>query len=272
MLTNLQKKIVASLAPYKSEDSYFAGGSILNLDCLRFSQDIDIFHDNHEQSTIYFARDIRILRKDGFYVELISGMEKGGTGEVLVSDGCEKTIIQWTTDSSYRFFPLIQDNFFGFRLHHVDAATNKVLALAGRSDVIRDYYDICTMIANSEPVAAYIWAACDKDPGYCPNSLLERMSFHSKFREESLLLINAENKLTLRDCKTFFTTMVDDTKEKFAYMPCNEYGTLYLKPDDKSVFFPSLQEFREESFIRHKGSVRGSMPQFLVPSRKKHKS
>ncbi|MDR3176149.1 MAG: hypothetical protein LBU06_06410 [Desulfovibrio sp.] len=263
MLTSLQKKIVKLLAPYKSEESYFAGSSTLNTKLLRFSNDMDIFHDEYEQCILHFKSDIEILEKNGLYIIQKRNMQNGDIGEVDVFHGNEKTTIQWATDSAFRFFPLVQDPIFGFKLHHVDAATNKILALAGRGDVIRDYYDVCNMIFEKEPVVAYIWAACGKDPGYSPHTLLEWMSRHTKFQEESLLLIQAEKKFSLHECKEIFMTMADEAREKFSYAPCNEIGTLYLKFSDRSVFFPSLSDFEEGNFVRHRGSIRGSMPQFV---------
>ena len=46
-------------------------------------------------------------------------------------------------DSAFRFFPVVQDQLLGWRLHHFDAATNKALTLAARAET-RDYIDITT--------------------------------------------------------------------------------------------------------------------------------
>ena len=43
--------------------------------------------------------------------------------------------IEWVQDSAFRFFPVQEDERFGYRLHDADAAINKVLALAGRDEV-----------------------------------------------------------------------------------------------------------------------------------------
>ena len=39
--------------------------------------------------------------------------------------------IEWAQDSAFRFYPVHEDDRFGYRLHDADAAINKVLALAG---------------------------------------------------------------------------------------------------------------------------------------------
>ena len=87
------------------------------------------------------------------------------SGEVLAID--------WAADSAFRFFPIVQDPLLGWRLHHFDAATNKALTLAARTET-RDYIDILEL-HRQFPLAAICWAACGKDPGFTPLSLLSMM-------------------------------------------------------------------------------------------------
>lgn len=51
--------------------------------------------------------------------------------------------------------------------------TNKALALSARTET-RDYVDIVEL-QRTYPLAAICWAACGKDPGFTPLSLLKRM-------------------------------------------------------------------------------------------------
>src|SRR5207245_1582853 len=81
--------------------------------------------------------------------------------------------IDWAADSAYRFFPIERDPVLGWRLHLFDAATNKALTLAARTET-RDYIDI-TEFHQRFPLAAICWAACGKDPGFTPLSLLRMM-------------------------------------------------------------------------------------------------
>ncbi len=60
----------------------------------------------------------------------------------------------------------------GFTMHPIDLSINKVLALAGR-DEARDYLDVLTAHEKILPLAGLVWAACGKDPGFSPDSLLE---------------------------------------------------------------------------------------------------
>lgn len=91
--------------------------------------------------------------------------------EAVVARGSDRTAIQWARGSAFRFFPLIDDERFGLVLHPFDLATNKVLAMAGRLEV-RDWIDVLTCDDKMQPFGYLVWAACGKDPGYNPQSLL----------------------------------------------------------------------------------------------------
>ncbi|MDP9170825.1 MAG: hypothetical protein M3N54_09435, partial [Acidobacteriota bacterium] len=54
------------------------------------------------------------------------------------------TRLEWVVDSDYRFFPTVRDEIFGYVLHPVDLATNKVMAAAGRRE-LRDLVDLVTI-------------------------------------------------------------------------------------------------------------------------------
>jgi len=52
-----------------------------------------------------------------------------------------------------------------------DLATNKVLALAGRLEA-RDWIDVLVCHERIQNLGYLFWAACSKDPGFSPSSLL----------------------------------------------------------------------------------------------------
>jgi hypothetical protein len=79
--------------------------------------------------------------------------------------------MQWARDSAYRFFPLAEDPLMGLTLHPFDLATNKVLAMSGRVEA-RDWIDVLLCDERLQPFGYLAWAACGKDPGYNPRSLL----------------------------------------------------------------------------------------------------
>lgn len=178
-LTTLQKEVLALLAANRSEESHFAGGIVLNAadDSARFSHDFDIFHEIASEVTRASNQDVETLRKAGFTVETLSRQgewEKESTfRKAQVKEPGATLEIDWAADSAFRFFPIERDPLLGWRLHLFDAATNKALTLSARTET-RDYVDIVELHATF-PLAAICWAACGKDPGFNPLSLLKMM-------------------------------------------------------------------------------------------------
>ncbi len=178
-LTAFQKEVLALLAAQRSEVSHFAGGTVLNADdeSARYSHDFDIFHELAEEVTSASAQDVVVLRAAGFEVQTLSRdgeWEKTCTfRKARVIRGTESVEIDWAADSAFRFFPIEQDPQFGWRLHLFDLATNKALTLSARTET-RDYVDILELHQRF-PLSAICWAACGKDPGFTPLSLLKMM-------------------------------------------------------------------------------------------------
>lgn len=172
-VTPFQARVLRLLADDRRErrESYVAGGIALNmlLASSRRSRDIDLFHDTDEALAETWSSDRKLLAAGGFDILMLR--EAPSFVEAVVSQGSEKTAMQWARDSSYRFFPLVEDEVMGLALHPFDLATNKVLAMAGRLEV-RDWVDVLNCDRQLQPLGYLVWAACGKDPGYNPHSLL----------------------------------------------------------------------------------------------------
>ena len=194
-LTTLQKEVLRILAANRSEESHFAGGVVINHadDSARYSHDFDIFHELAEEVTRASNRDVESLRSAGFTVETPSRYgewEKESTfRKAKVQRGVEVLEIDWAADSAFRFFPIQRDEQLGWRLHLFDIATNKALALSARTET-RDYVDIVEL-TKTYPLSAICWAACGKDPGFTPLSLLEMMKRFAKVNTTELDKIRA---------------------------------------------------------------------------------
>ncbi|MBI4324979.1 MAG: hypothetical protein HY674_06910 [Chloroflexi bacterium] len=194
-LTHLQKDVLALLAGNRSEESHFAGGIVLNAadDSARFSHDFDIFHELAEEVTRASHRDVESLRRASFQVDTPSRWgewEKDSTfRKAKVSRGTEIVEIDWAADSAFRFFPIERDAQLGWRLHLFDAATNKALTLSARTET-RDYVDIVEL-HQTYPLPAICWAACGKDPGFSPLSLLKMMKRFARVNPTELDKIKA---------------------------------------------------------------------------------
>lgn len=194
-LTALQKDILTILAGNRSEESHFAGGIVLNVtdDSARFSHDFDIFHELAEEVTRASNRDVESLRRAGFQIETPSRYgewEKDATfRKAKISRGNDSVEIDWAADSAFRFFPIERDPLLGWRLHLFDIATNKALALSARTET-RDYVDVVEL-HQTFPLPAICWAACGKDPGFSPLSLLKMMRRFAKINPTELDKIKA---------------------------------------------------------------------------------
>jgi len=194
-LTPIQREILAILAANRSEESHFAGGVVINAaeDSARFSHDFDIFHELAEEVARASDADVTSLRAAGFQVDTPSRQgewEREATfRKAQVSRGAETVQIDWAADSAFRFFPIERDPLLGWRLHLFDAATNKALALSARTET-RDYVDIVEL-HRTYPLAAICWAACGKDPGFSPLSLLKMMRRFARISPTELDKIKA---------------------------------------------------------------------------------
>lgn len=169
-LTELQREVL------RSPGSHFAGSLPLHAvpESPRYSHDFDIFHDAEAELMRANMADVAALTEAGFSVEKLGEWTGSFRKARVAAPGRDETVeIDWAFDSAVRFFPIIPDEEFGWRLEPFDLATNKSLALAARS-LTRDLIDIVEW-ARRFSLAAIVWAACGKDPGYNPLMLLVMM-------------------------------------------------------------------------------------------------
>jgi len=125
-LTPSQRGVAQILIANRTPESHIAGGAVINRGetGLRFSDDLDIFHDVAANVAAFAEADAKALRGAGYSVEWVLRGE--GFYRAEVSRGEDRVRLDWTTDSVFRFFPVQQDEEFGYCLHRADLATNKV--------------------------------------------------------------------------------------------------------------------------------------------------
>lgn len=173
-LTEFQRSVCRLIARSRiaSGEAYVAGGAALNevLSAPRVSRDVDLFHDTDIALETSWQSDRKLLVEAGLSVRTIR--ERPSFVEAEVSREHDSVLLQWVKDSAYRFFPLVEHDDFGLTLHPFDLATNKVLALVGRLEV-RDWIDTIVCDERVQPLGFLAWAACGKDPGFSPTTILE---------------------------------------------------------------------------------------------------
>lgn len=180
-LTPFQKQVARLLAANRNPDSHIAGGAAINRgeSSLRYSDD----HDAAESVAVYAERDGTNLREAGYSVDW--RLRQPGFYRALVTQADNQVRLDWTTDSAFRFCPVLPDEDFGYVLHPADLATNKVLAVAGRVE-FRDFLDLLYLDTSYLSLGALVWAACGKDAGYTPDLLLDQMNRHARYQESAI--------------------------------------------------------------------------------------
>ena len=189
-LTALQERVLAIIRPMRHPGSHVAGSLPLHhrADSDRESRDIDLFHDAQAAMQAACVADSTALEQAGLTVRRTASWSDSFR-RAVVSDAAEVVEMDWAVDSAWRFSPPIEDPVMGWRLHDIDLACNKALALAGRSET-RDLIDILAWDRHFG-LSAIVWAACGKDPGFNPLSLLEQMRRSARIDPGQLAMLKA---------------------------------------------------------------------------------
>lgn len=225
-ITKLQSEILRVIAQLRDTESFVAGGVPINRSGARVSSDLDIFHVRQERVAEAAAADASILAAAGFTVRWIRQQPAIYTAEIRL--GNDTTRLEWVADSDYRFFPTVKDERFGFVLHPVDLAVNKVMAAASRREA-RDMIDLLTLNERVLPLGAIVWAAVGVAPGYTPEGLIAEIKRNSRYPPEEMRHVTAippvDPDATMRDLRALF-----EVAEKFVVaMPSDKAGLVFFE-------------------------------------------
>lgn len=267
-LTRFQRDLCRLIAANRIEqgESYVAGGSALGTftDSPRISRDIDLFHDTEEAVAASWEADRELLDANGYRVDIVR--ERPTFVEATARKEDESVLVQWTSDSAFRFFPLVEHEDFGLTLHPFDLATNKVLALVGRVEA-RDWFDVIACDKHIQRLGYLVWAACGKDPGFSPPSIIEEARRSSRYTaEEVSALCFEESAPDIAELSRNWRRMLDEAAEIVAALPAEDAGKCVLDRGGKllSAPPPALAEQRKRGGVFfHTGSIRGSLPRLI---------
>jgi hypothetical protein len=241
------------LAAQRDPESYVAGATPLNRDAIRYSGDIDVFHDREERVAEAALADGKILETAGFSVRWLRQFPTIFSAEIRRDDAV--TRLEWVVDSDFRFFPTVPDEVFGFVLHPIDLAMNKVMAAAGRR-AVRDLIDLVTIHEKILPLGAVVWAAVEKSPGFTPEGLVAEIRRNSQFPAADWRAVETT---VLLDPKVFtlqLRTILDEAEKFVSRMPTEKAGMLFLQSG--TVFQPDPDNL--QSYETHPGQRRGHWP------------
>jgi hypothetical protein len=265
-LTPFQRDVCRHLASRRRErgESYVAGGAALNevLAADRLSRDIDLFHDTEDALAASWDEDRRTLATAGFGIDVIR--ERPSFVEAMVTRDSETVLVQWTRDSAFRFFPLVEHAEFGLTLHSFDLATNKVLALVGRLEV-RDWIDVMTCVERLQPLGYLAWAACGKDPGFSPQAILAEAARSTRYSNDEVSSLSFAGPLPdAADLSQRWRGHLRAAAELVAVLPIDRVGQAVLSAQGTLMTSTSadLATALTGGTVRfHSGRIRGAFPQ-----------
>jgi hypothetical protein len=258
-LTNFQKKIALVLSANRTEDSHLAGGAALHFqpNSLRFSEDLDYFHDSEERVASAFAEDSKLLKEKGYNCKVELSLP--GYIRALVNDKTSTTKVEWAFDSAWRFMPVQKDSQVGFILHPIDLVINKLLALVGR-DEPRDFLDVLHTHQNTLPLGAQIWAACGKDPGLSPDSILELLKRRGRYQPQDFARLHLKQKVDLGQLKSIWMEALSQAQDFISQAPLDELGCLYYSKKKKDFVQPQWGQKKPGDIVCHYGRPGGVYP------------
>jgi hypothetical protein len=244
-------------------ESYVAGAAALNTltGAPRISRDVDVFHDTAAAVEASWVADRALLTDGGF--EVVPIRERSGYVEAVVRQGNDSVLLQWTSDSAFRFFPLVEHEDFGLTLHLFDHATNKVLALVGRLEV-RDWVDVIHCAERIQPLGYLVWAASGKDPGFSPASILAEAGRTARYAPGEIdTLVFAGETPDPGDLSRRWHAILEEARRIVALLPPNESGKCVLDAKGELAGGDSISldgALTGGSIRFHEGRIQGAWP------------
>lgn len=225
----------------------------MNRDAPRYSGDIDVFYSREERAASAAASDAQTLEAAGYAVRWVRREPAIYTAEVTGPNGA--THLEWVVHSEFRFFPVVRDETFGYVLHPVDLATNKVMAAAGRRE-LRDIVDSVTVHQTILPLGAVVWAAVEKSPGYTPEGLIAEIRRNSSYPAAEWRALARAVPIDPNVIVPRLRAALDDAEAFVSRMPTDKIGLLFLHAG--KVVQPNPD--RLDSYQTHAGQTRGHWP------------
>jgi hypothetical protein len=252
-LSKLQSEILRLLAAHRDPESYVGGSTPLNRNTPRYSGDIDVFHDREERVTQAAEQDTAILQEHGFTLQWLR--REFTFYSVLVRSGDAATRLEWVVDSDFRFFPAVKDKLFGYMLHPIDLATNKVMAAAGRREP-RDVVDLVMIHEQVLPLGAVVWAAVGKSLGFTPEGLINEIRRLARYTEADFRRVASDPPVDPAATMASLRQALNEAEDFVIRMPTGKIGLLFLK-DGKAV---QPDPDRLDAYATHDGQRRGHWP------------
>ncbi len=252
-LSKIQTDVLRLLAAHRDPESYVRGSTPLNRDTPRYSADIDVFHDREERVAQAAELDGGLLEEHGYTLRWLR--REPAIYAVLAERASEATKLEWVADSDFRFFPTIRDETFGYILHPIDLATNKVSAAYGRREP-RDIVDLLTVHEHILPLGAVVWASAGKALGFTPEGIINEIRRMARYTDADFRRIASDPPLDPAATMMRLREILGEAEAFVARMPTEKAGLLFLK--DGHVVQPDPGCLHD--YQTHAGQTRGHWP------------
>ena len=259
---------VCRLLAHQRQHGYLAGASALNalLEAPRQSRDLDVFHDTLEALEATFESDEKTLRAAGYELQIVRRL--AGFIEAVAARGGQSIEIQWLHDSAFRFFPLLKHPVLGLVLHPFDLATNKLLALVGRSEA-RDWVDTLSCHRKITSLGLLAFAACGKDEGWNPDLILDEAARTTRYSRPEIEALDWSGPIpNFVELKTQWRAALQDARESLNLLPPQSLGCAVLNGSG-APFLGNNVELRvalgRDELRFHAGTIGGVWPTIGPP-------
>ncbi len=252
-LTELQRTVLRLLAAHRDPESYVAGSTYLARRGSRISGDVDIFHDREERVARAAEGDARAIDDAGLGVQW--HRREPTLYQAVITDGRDTTKLEWVQDSDFRFFPVQPDPDFGYVLHPVDLAINKIMAAAGRREP-RDIVDLIDIHDSILPLGAVAWAAVGKSLGFTPEGLINEVRRLARYTDSDFRRVASEPPVDPDAVMRRLRQVLDEADQFVRSMPTEKAGLLFLgeggpvQPDPAAL----------DAYVTHAGARHGHWP------------
>lgn len=252
-LSKIQTDILRLLAADRDPESYVARSTPINRQAPRYSEDIDVFHDREERVARAAQDDSALLQEHGYALQWTR--REPAIYAVVAKRGNASTKIEWVVDSEFRFFPVIRDDTFGYVLHPIDLATNKVAAAYGRREP-RDAVDLLIIHENILPLGAVVWASAGKSPGFTPEGIINEIRRVARYADADFRRLSSEPPLDPAATMVRLREVLNDAEAFVIRMPTEKIGLLFLQ--GAKVVQPDPDCL--QNYQTHAGQQRGHWP------------
>lgn len=252
-LSKLHSDIFCVLAAHRDPESYIAVSTWLTRRGIRFSGDIDIFHDREDRVARAAEEDVTALTARGMSVQWMR--REPLFYQASVAAAGDTTRLEWVVDSDFRFFPAQRDPEFGYVLHPADLATNKIMAAAGRREP-RDIGDLIDIHETILPLGAVAWAAVGRSLGFTPEGLINEVRRLARYRDEDFRRVASEPPVDAGAVMRRLRQALEEADVFVRRMPTDKVGLLFLR--DGQVVQPDPEHLAD--YATHAGARRGLWP------------